>query len=145
MPVSKKQCRKLFSVIEDQLENMSKERVIESHFELFYELISFKAEMRSHRVKGATNKNAQSRELKKVFESVCTKRLITIKDEPKRLRFGDVSKDLARVHPEIEWLGTGMKPVEPNAKSQFKRSIRINKWLTEFNNKYFGSKEVISK
>lgn len=124
---------------------MSKERVIENYFDLFYELLSFEDEIRSHRVKGARNKNAESKELKKVFQNICTKKLISIIDEPKRLRFADVSKELAKAHPEIEWLGTGMKPVEANAKSKYKRSIRINKWLTEFNNMYFASKDDISR
>jgi len=145
MKLSKDQYRQIFSVIEEQLQAMSKAEIIENYFKLFYEKTSEQIETRAQRVAGAKKKNLESRELKRIFENICTQVLLQKIEAPKRLRFSDISKSLAKARPEIEWLGTGMRPVEANAKSQYKKSIRVNKWLTEFNNKYFASKDDISR
>ncbi|MBU3545009.1 hypothetical protein ICN49_08775 [Polynucleobacter sp. MWH-Mekk-B1] len=144
MAVTKEQFRALFAVVKDQLEQMSKEQIIEYYLDSYFELSSKITKSQAQRVMGAMKKHAESSELKKIFMKICFETASKSEFKNKKLRFSDISKTLAKARPEIEWLGAGMKRVEAGAKIQFKKSIGVSRWLTEFN-KYHTSKGDISK
>lgn len=144
MALTKDQFRQLFGVVREQLEQMSKEQIIDFYLDSYFELSSKITKSHAQRVMGAMKKHTETNELKKIFMQICFETSSKTEFKNKKLRFIDISKALAEAHPEIEWLGAGMKRVEAGAKIQFKKSIGVSRWLTEFNN-YRTSKGDISK
>lgn len=144
MAVTKDQFRQLFGVVREQMEQMSKEQIIDFYLDSYFELSTKITNSHAQRVMGAMKKHTETNELKKKFMQICFETASKTEFQNKRLRFIDISKALAKTHPEIEWLGSGMKRVEAGAKIQFKKSIGVSRWLTEFNN-YRTSKGDISK